>query len=122
MNMEESQQPTKPTPPEGSTGDGEVEEGKAWAAIGYLGILFLVPLLAKKDNAFALYHAKQGMVLFIAYIIVSFLAAIPFVGWVVGVVIYLLLFILFIIGLMNALSGKKKPLPVIGQYGERINI
>lgn len=122
MNMEESQQPS---PQEGSSqpaGGDEIEEGKAWAAIAYLGILFLIPLLAKKDNSFAQYHAKQGLVLFAAYVIVSFFGAIPFIGWVVGAVVYLLLFILFIMGLINALSGKKKPLPVIGQYGEKINI
>ena len=42
----------------------EIEDGKIWAFIGYWWILFLVPLLGKKDNKFALFHGKQGLVLF----------------------------------------------------------
>ncbi len=49
------------TPPAATS---EVDEGKALAAIGYLGILFLIPLLAKKDNKFCQHHGKQGAVLF----------------------------------------------------------
>ena len=36
----------------------DVEENKLIAAVGYLGILFLIPLLAKKDSPFAQFHAK----------------------------------------------------------------
>jgi uncharacterized membrane protein len=119
--MDEEVTPTPPTEP-ATTGDGGVEEGKSWAAIAYLGILFLIPLLAKKDNDFAQYHARQGLVLFIAYVILSFVLMIPVLGWIASGIGYLLLFILFIIGLINALGGKKKPLPIIGQWGENMKI
>jgi len=44
--------------------DKEVKEGKSLAWLSYLGLLFLIPLLAGKDNRFAKFHAKQGMVLY----------------------------------------------------------
>ena len=44
--------------------DKEVQEGKIYAVIGYLGILCIIPLLLKRDNKFALFHGKQGLVLF----------------------------------------------------------
>ncbi len=44
--------------------ENEIEEAKSLVWLSYLGILFLVPLLAQKDNRFAKFHAKQGMVLF----------------------------------------------------------
>ena len=119
--MDEEVTPTPPAEPTPTSG-GDVEEGKSWAAIAYLGILFLIPLLAKKDNDFAQYHARQGMVLFIGYVIVSFVGMIPFLGWIVSGIAWLLLFILFIMGLINALGGKKKPLPIIGQWGENMKI
>ena len=97
-------------------------KNKAIAAIGYLGILFLVPLLAKKDSPFAQYHAKQGMVLFILGIIISFVMIIPFIGWLIGVLGWLLTVVLFIMGLVNALGGKMKPLPIIGEYAEKMNL
>jgi uncharacterized membrane protein len=41
-----------------------IEDDKVIAAIAYLGILFLIPLLLKKNSKFAIYHARQGLVLF----------------------------------------------------------
>jgi uncharacterized membrane protein len=106
--------------------DREVEEGIVWAIIGYIGILFLVPLLAKKDNKFALYHAKQGLVLFIADIIVWVVAFIlmfiPFIGWLIGAILWILLLVLFIIGIVNAATGKYKALPIIGGIAEKWKI
>jgi uncharacterized membrane protein len=92
------------------------------AAIGYIGILFLIPLLAKRDSAFAQYHAKQGLVLFVFEVIVGIVVAIPVIGWILGPIGYLIGLILFIMGLVNALGGKSVPLPIIGQYGETIKI
>lgn len=106
--------------------DKEVEEGIVWAIIGYLGILFLVPLLAKKDNKFALYHAKQGLVLFIAEIVIwiaaVILAFIPIIGWLVALVLWILLLVMFIMGIVNAATGKYKALPVIGGIAEKWKI
>lgn len=103
--------------------DNDAEENKVLAAIAYIWILFLVPMFLKKDSAFAQYHAKQGLVLFIFELIVMFLGWVPMIGWFIlapiGSIISL---ILFIIGLINALSGKKQPLPLIGAYAEKLNI
>ena len=95
-----------------------MEGNKLLAAISYIGILFLVPLLAAKDDAFARYHANQGLVLFIANIaaaIVGFiLGFIPVIGIIVAWIIRIALFVLMILGIINALKGEMKPLPLIG--------
>ncbi|MFH1789735.1 MAG: hypothetical protein ABH832_01565 [bacterium] len=93
-------------------------ENTAMAVVAY--ILFFVPLLtdAKKDE-FVKYHVKQGLMLFIAWIVVAVLTpALFMVIW----LLYLGLLVLFIIGIMNALNGKKAPLPLIGQFAEKFNI
>ena len=51
------------------------ENLKILAAIGYLGILFLVPYLTNPKSEFAVFHANQGLLLFIAAAIV--IALIP---------------------------------------------
>lgn len=101
-----------------SSKGSNVDEGKALAAISYIWILFIIPLLMKSKSDFAKYHAKQGLVFFIFSTICGFLLFIPVIGALLG----LASFILFLIGLINALSGKKQPLPVIGQYAEKFNI
>ena len=49
--------------------DQDVENNKVIAAIGYIWILCLVPLFLRRRSAFAQFHAKQGLVLFILEII-----------------------------------------------------
>ncbi len=90
------------------------------AIIAY--ILFFVPLLtdAKKD-AFVMFHVKQGLILFIAWIAVAIITGIPVLGW-FAYPLYLVVFVLWVIGIFNAINGEKKALPVIGQYADRINL
>lgn len=118
---EEAQQAPAPAPATGGSSK-DVSENKAMAAISYLGILFLIPLLAKKDSDFAQYHAKQGMILFIFEIILWIVAMIPVLGWILGFVGWIFAFILFILGLVNALNGVKKPLPLIGGFAGKVNV
>ena len=95
-----------------------MEGNKLLAATSYIGILFLVPLLAAKDDAFARYHANQGLVLFIANIAAAIagfiLGFIPVIGIIVAWIIRIALFVLMILGIINALKGEMKPLPLIG--------
>jgi uncharacterized membrane protein len=102
------------------------DEGKLWAFLAYfLSIVgFVLVLALKKNNKFAMYHAKQSLVLFIASIILYVLAMILtpillFFVFYLFWIIYLLIFILWIIGIINAVSGKMKPLPIIGGFAEK---
>ncbi len=89
------------------------------AVLSYLGILVLVPLLTDaKNDPFVKFHIKQGLALLIVDIIASFIVWVPFVGW----ILWLGIVVLFIIGIVNAASGKEKELPLIGPLGAKINI
>jgi len=88
------------------------------AFLSYLSILFLIPLKRFKKSDFIYYHAKQGLGLFILSIIVVFFFWLPVVGW-VAVMAFL---VLWFTGIMNVLSGKKEPVPVIGRISERVSI
>jgi len=92
------------------------------AILSYFGILFLIPLLARKDNEFNQFHAKQGLVLFIAEIVTAMLAGIPIIGWVGAPILYIAWFVFSIIGIINVLQGEKKELPLIGQLAKKFNI
>ena len=95
------------------------EEKDLTAILSYIGILFLVPLLVCKDNAFAQFHAKQGLVLFIAEIATMFIAWIPILGWLIGLVAWITWLVLSIIGIINVVNGKQVPLPIIGKFAEK---
>lgn len=83
---------------------------KTLAALSYLPVLFILPFLFAKDDSFALYHAKQGALLFAVSAAGKVLGSIFGLGWIVT------LFQLYWIykGMTNASAGKTEPLPYIG--------
>ena len=103
-----------------------IDEGKSLAWLSYLGIFLLIPLLVQKNNEYSKFHVKQGIVLWICSIVLSvagfLLLFIPVLGIIIFWGIRLFLLILFIMGLLKSLTGKTEPLPVIGQYAEKIKI
>ncbi len=114
--MEETKQPA----PKQSSKD--VEENKAIAAIGYLGILCFVPLLAKKESKFAQFHAKQGLVLFIVEVIGVFLHIIPILGWIVAWMLFIACAVASIMGIVNAINGEEKDIPGVAELAKKFNI
>lgn len=100
----------------------DVDENKLIAALSYLGILCLIPLLAKKDSKYAQEHGKQGLVLFIAEIVGSIVAMIPILGWMLAPFIGLFFFVVAVIALIKCLMGEFWEVPLIGKYRHQFKI
>jgi uncharacterized membrane protein len=104
----------------------DAEKNKIFGILAYLGILCIVPILAAKDSPFAKYHANQGLVLFIVWIVLAvalnimdlvLVTILPAgMGFIVSILslAYLGILVLVILGVINAAAGKCVPLPVIG--------
>ncbi len=96
----------------------DIEDNKVMALLSYIGPLFLVPMLAAPNSKFARYHANQGLVLFLAELILSavswVIGFIPFVGWIFGLVAGVASLAGLILGIVNAANGRAKELPLIG--------
>lgn len=102
--------------------DKEVKEGKIYGVIAYLWILCLIPLLLKKENKFALFHGKQGLVLFIFEIALWVISVIPIIGWAVGFLGTILCAIMSLAGIIQALMGNYWKMPLLGDYAEKISL
>ncbi|HLD31547.1 MAG TPA: DUF4870 domain-containing protein [Patescibacteria group bacterium] len=100
----------------------DIEENKALAIIGYLGLLCLLPLLLKKDSPYAKYHGIQGLVLCIFWVIINAVGIIPVLGWMIAVLGNILCLLLMIVGMLHAANGEGKELPFIGQYAKNLNL
>lgn len=94
----------------------DVEKNKVMGIIAY--ILFFIPLLAAKESKFAMYHANQGLTLFLASVIINVVGAIiPIIGWLIIIPFgNLAILILAILGIIKAAGGKTEPLPLIGKF------
>lgn len=117
----------------------DIADNKTMAVLSYFGPLVLIPILAAKESRFARYHANQGLVLFIvdvAYgivqaILMAILRGIFPWNWNYGLLggrgaifsilstvlslVWIVIGILAIIGVVNAVKGRAKALPVIGK-------
>jgi uncharacterized membrane protein len=96
----------------------DVEDHKVMAALSYVGILCLVPLLAMRSSRFAQEHAKQGLILLVVWIIGSFFFWVPLIGWAALVVV----FAVDVMAFIKCLSGEFWEIPVIGSYRNKINL
>ena len=105
----------------------DVQQNKVLSLFAYIGILFLIPLLAAPNSRFARFHANQGLVLFLfdiaGGIAIGILTAIfiwvPVAGTIIitilSAAVYLCLLAAMIMGIVNAATGKAKELPLIGK-------
>lgn len=98
----------------------DIEENKVIAAIGYISILCLLPLLLKPKSKFAQFHGKQGVILFIGAVINMFIGVIPFIGWLLSLIGFLAILILSIIGIIKALNGEYWEMPYLAEYAEKV--
>lgn len=97
----------------------DIQDNKIWAALSYVGILFILPLLVNGGNSrYGKFHANQGFILFLADIACgiagAILSLIPIIGGILSALLSLALLALTIIGIINAANGKAKELPLIG--------
>ena len=92
------------------------------AAVGYLGILCLIPLLFKRNSPYVQFHAKQGLVILIVWVILWIGNIIPILGQIVWAVGSVVLLIVVILGIVNALNGKMWPIPFLGKYAAQLKV
>ncbi|MCI0715349.1 MAG: hypothetical protein L0Y77_03385 [Chlorobi bacterium] len=115
--------------------DQEKSDGKIMAILAYIGILVFIPMFTSKQNKFVMFHVEQGLALFIVSIIIWIFGgiidtalyntvsiSIPCFGGLVGGLLRLFVFILMIMGIINAAGGKVQKLPVIGDFGAKFNL
>ena len=106
-----------------------MQKNKLYHILSYIPLLFLISLfIPEKDNPTVRCHCGQGMLLTIVSAACSIftrvlnftLGWIPFAGTIVAylfsVVSGIFVFVLMIIGIVNAANDKTEPLPLIGNY------
>jgi len=102
----------------------EIEDGKFLAVLSYISILSLIPYFAEKKNKFVMYHAKQGINLFLLEVICS--ATLSIIGPILWIILWLISIVgslvalaslaLSIIGIVNVCNGEAKELPYINKF------
>lgn len=113
--------------------EGMIAEGKIFGVMAYLSILCLVPIvlfsilrmvpvLSKKINRFAVFHVKQGFVVFLLEVAIVALRLIPILGQIVFAVGSPVLFLLSAVGIFQVLKGNYWKCPVIAEWAEKFRL
>lgn len=92
------------------------------AAVAYLlgFITGIVLLLVEKKSRFVRFHAMQSTILFGGLFVVSLgLGFIPLLGWLAGVVLSLVGFILWLLLMWKAFQGEMYKVPYVGELAEK---
>lgn len=118
--MEEKNQPAEfPDEKSKTSNEADVSQVRLFGILGYIfPILFFLPLVTEaKDNAFAKYHANQQLLLLLFLIIGNTAASILtviLIGLLLYPVVWIFGLVCMVLGIMNVVNDREKPLPLIG--------
>lgn len=96
---------------------------KLLAAASYVWVLFVIPILLKRKNEYVMWHARQGVVLFVFELVVILLGMIPLLGWFIVMPLgWLMAIILAVLGITHSMQGNKWNMPFLGGYAKKIQL
>lgn len=105
-------------------------DGKSIAIISYLTIIgWVIAYVMNSNNKsqIAIYHIRQSLFIMLAgilfYIVQAMLLFIPYLGWLIALLsipVGLGLLVLWIMGLISAINGEEKPIPIVGEKAQQL--
>lgn len=115
-----------PPPPPAGTGGGRSDNRGLMIVLSYIWILAIVPLIMEKDDKEVQWHAKHGLVLLgaeiILYVICGVLGMLPVVGCATVFlfpIIGLGALIVRILCIVKGINGERFIIPGLSQYADR---
>ncbi len=90
---------------------------KVVAIVSYITLIGLIIaiVLNNPKSDLGSFHIRQALGITLLAIVGSFLNIIPILGQILYIVIILGTLVLWVIGLVSAVQGEKKPVPVLGE-------
>jgi len=93
-----------------------IKDGKTLAIVSYItiiGTLIAFILNQNKRNYFSAFHIRQALGIFLTGVIVNFIQRYIDYNW-MDMILGLGVFLLWIIGLIGAIQGEEKRVPLLG--------
>ena len=118
-NQTQNPPPTNPSPSlPASAGAGEDKTVAIIAYLTLIGFIVAIVLHMNKKTKLGAFHLRQLLGFFLTGIAVVFcqfiLMFIPILGWLCVVALWLSMLALWVLGLIAAINGEMKPMPVVG--------
>ncbi len=97
------------------------EERRMAAVMAYIPFLCFVPLIKMRDDPYAYFHGRQGIVLFFLEII-AVLFMIPRLSALFWTVVIIACIGAAVAGIIFSFQGKKYKLPIIGDLADKLKM
>jgi uncharacterized membrane protein len=126
--------PPPPPPPPAGTGSGAVSPNRGvMIVLSYLWLLAIVPLVAEKEDKEVQWHARHGLVLLIAEVVLGVALwvvqmvlfathILAFLGCFLSLlhlVLWLGILVVHVICIVKGLKGERFLIPVVSQYADK---
>lgn len=118
------------TPPPGGGAGAPGSDRTLMIVLAYLWLLALIPLLTKKDDSEVQWHAKNGVallgaeiVVWIAFMIVNMMLRSTMLGCglaTIQCVIWLAFLVLHIMAIVKGVSGQRLRVPVVSDFADKM--
>jgi uncharacterized membrane protein len=123
-----------PPPPPAGPGSGAVSPNRSiMIVLSYLWLLALVPFIVEKDDREVQWHARNGIVLMIAELIILVVFwvvqfglvlthILAFLGCLLGavqLVLWLGILVLHIMCIVKGVNGQRLVIPMVSQYADK---
>jgi fumarate reductase subunit D len=97
------------------------EERRMAAIMAYIPFLCFIPLIKMRDDPYAYFHARQGLVLFFIEVI-AFIFSFPHLSQLFWTVMIVACIGAAVAGIIFAIQGKMYKLPIIGDLADRLRM
>lgn len=97
-------------------------EDRTVAILSYVTIIgFIVAIFLHQSRKTGLgaFHLRQVLGLVLTGVVGGVCAVVPILGWIVWFVVVIGLFVLWLLGLISALRGEARPVPLLGEHYQR---
>ena len=83
--------------------------------VAYLTWVGLIIALVAGDRYESRFHLNQSLVIWLAGTVLGMVSWVPLLGWLIGAVGGLFCAVCWFIGIVNAIQGVEKEVPLLGQ-------
>ena len=105
--------------PEPQFNKEEIKEGAPFAALAYVFFLWIFTFIFKKDNYFARFHAKNGIVIFVGNFACFAFMFILILGVLFGI-LQLVLVLASLCGIFLSLTGKYERIYFVSDIADKL--
>jgi uncharacterized membrane protein len=109
-------------PPSGAVAGAVATEDKTVAILSYVTVIgFIVAIVMHQSRKTQLgaFHLRQTLGLWLTGVVGGVCALVPILGWIVWFLLVIGLFVLWLLGLISALKGDTRPVPLLGEHYQR---